>query len=93
MMCAEPIFTACHECDRGGNGNAKGLCSCGWKVRKPGPLGCFLGTPIVGEPRKHKVLTRSQRRYQDYLDVSDCFGSFHEYLLHGKYEKESRRDR
>lgn len=39
-------------------------------------MGCFLGAAIVGEPVKHKKLTRSQQRYRRYLEWSDCFDSF-----------------
>ena len=75
-------FTACHNCDRGGNGNAKDKCACGWKVTKPGPLGCFIGRPIVGERKQHPKVSRSKARYLRYLDVSECFSSFREFLKH-----------
>ena len=78
----EPTMVFCHQCDRGGNGNDKDLCSAGWRNIKPSHLGCCLGTPIVGEPKKHPKVSRAKERYQRYLDVSDCFGSFKEFLLH-----------
>ena len=69
-------WTACCECDRGGNGNAIDKCCCGWRSIEWDQKGCFIGVPIVGEPVKHKPLTRGQRRYQRYLDAADCFDSF-----------------
>lgn len=80
----EPTMAFCHQCNRGGNGNDKDLCSAGWRQIKPSQLGCFLGTPIVGEPKKHPKLSRSKERYQRYLDVGSYFGSFSEYLRHEK---------
>jgi hypothetical protein len=76
----EPKWTACHECNRGGRGNDKDKCACGWKIVKPSRLGCYMGTAIVGEPVKPPKLTRSQERYRHYLDVSDCFESFGGFL-------------
>ncbi len=75
-------FTKCCDCDRGGNGNAKDKCSCGWKTTTDNKLGCYLGTPIVGERKKHPKVSRSKARYLRYLDVSDCYSSFREFLLH-----------
>jgi hypothetical protein len=43
------IWTACCECNRGGNGNDKDKCSCGWQCTEWNELGCFLGVAIVGE--------------------------------------------
>ena len=73
-------FTKCHECDRGGRGNAKDKCACGWQITKPSVLGCYIGTPIVGTPVKPPVLSRAKERYQRYLDVSECFDSFVHFL-------------
>ena len=42
-------MTYCHECNRGGNGNDKDKCACGWKQYKKSSKGCFLGSPIIGE--------------------------------------------
>ncbi len=81
-MPVEPTMTFCHQCNRGGNGNDKDLCSAGWRQIKPSPLGCYHGTPIVGEPKKHPKVSRSKERYQRYLDVADFVGSFKEFLLH-----------
>jgi hypothetical protein len=39
----------CHECTRGGNGNDKDKCSCGWQQKKKSSLGCYLGTKIEPE--------------------------------------------
>ncbi len=69
-------WTACAECDRGGNGNAKDKCSCGWQCTKLNGLGCFLGTAIVGEPKAQPKLTRSQERYRRFLEYGDGFDSF-----------------
>jgi hypothetical protein len=38
------LFVDCSECVRGGNGCATDKCSCGWKVKRGGKGGCFLGT-------------------------------------------------
>ena len=76
-------FTKCCDCDRGGNGNAKDKCACGWNVTLDNKLGCFLGTPIVGERKVHPKVSRSKARYQKYLSVSDCYESFGQFL---KYE-------
>lgn len=79
----EPKWTACYECDRGGRGNAKDKCACGWKVTADNGLGCFLGTPIVGSPVNPPKSSRAKERYKKYLEVSDCFESFLHFL---KYE-------
>jgi hypothetical protein len=77
---SESNFISCGQCDRGGRGNAADKCSCGCKVTDPrSPLGCFLGTPIVGEPKQPAKLTRSQKRYQNFL-ADDSGISFREYL-------------
>jgi len=54
-------------------------------------LGCFLGTPIVGDPVKPKKLTRSQKNYQDYLSADVC-DSFAEWMGMDK-ESVARRQR
>jgi hypothetical protein len=77
----EPTMTFCHQCDRGGNGNDKDPCSAGWKRTEPSYLGCFLGTPIVGEPKKHPKLSRSQKRYQRFLNMDGCCGTFRDFLI------------
>jgi|LGOV01.1.fsa_nt_gb hypothetical protein len=69
-------WTACCECNRGGNGNAEDKCSCGWQSTEWDQKGCFIGTSIVGEPKKAEKQTRGQERYQRYLEYSDCFDSF-----------------
>jgi len=81
-MPAEPAMVFCHQCNRGGNGNDKDMCSAGWRQIKPSQLGCCLGTPIVGEPKKHPKVSRSKERYQWYLANREYFGSFKEFLQH-----------
>ena len=39
-------WVACAECERGGNGNDKDKCSCGWQVKELNGMGCFAGTEI-----------------------------------------------
>ena len=73
-------WTACAECDRGGNGNAKDKCSCGWKCTKWNGLGCFLGTAIVGEPKAQPKRTKSQERYRRFLEYGDGFENFLAFL-------------
>lgn len=38
------VYVDCSECDRGGNGQAKDKCACGWKVKRAKRGGCYLGT-------------------------------------------------
>ena len=38
------VYVDCSECERGGNGTDKDKCACGWRVKKGGKGGCFLGT-------------------------------------------------
>jgi hypothetical protein len=75
-------WTACAECDRGGNGNDKDKCSCGWKVTKLNGLGCYLGTGIVGAIKQKQKLTRSQENYRRYLNL-DTGLSFGEWMMFG----------
>jgi hypothetical protein len=76
----ETDFVQCWRCNRGGRGNDKDLCSAGWQHNTPSSNGCYLGVPIVGEPRNPPRLTRGQLRYRSWLriaDVSDItFGNF-----------------
>lgn len=81
----EPTRTLCHECDRGGRGNAEDKCACGHRITEPTDHGCFLGTPIVGEPVKPPRLTRSQARYQRYLESDGLFESFRDFLAYDKH--------
>jgi len=74
-------WTACGNCDRGGRGNAKDKCSCGWQVTAANHLGCYLGEPIVGAPVEPPKKTRAQRRYAEYLEVAECFESFRDFLM------------
>ena len=48
-------MTYCHECNRGGNGNDKDKCACGWKQYKKSSKGCFLGSPIIGEKKYNEM--------------------------------------
>lgn len=73
-------WTACCECNRGGNGNDPDKCSCGWKCVDWNGHGCYLGTAIVGEIKPRPKVSRSKQRYQRYLDNSDCFDSFRDFL-------------
>jgi hypothetical protein len=45
-------WTACSECDRGGNGKAADKCACGWQVKRFNGAGCYLGADLrsTGEP-------------------------------------------
>ena len=43
-------WTACCECNRGGNGNDKDKCCCGFKVKKWNRAGCYLGVEISKAP-------------------------------------------
>jgi hypothetical protein len=43
---------------------------------------------VYGDMAELRKLTRSQQRYQRYLDVADCFESFRHYL---KYEASQNR--
>lgn len=55
-------FTLCHQCDRGGLGNATDKCACGWQVERPSDAGCYLGTPIIGEPKPQQERSAQFRR-------------------------------
>ena len=85
------IFTACGACNRGGAGNDKDKCSCGWREFEITNKGCYLGTPIVGPRQDPPKLTRSQRRYQDYLDCDGAFSSFREFLQYEARVRYMRR--
>jgi hypothetical protein len=54
-------------------------CSCGWQVTEINHDGCYIGTPIVGDIKPKPKMTRSQKRYQDYLD-NDGMMTFREWL-------------
>ncbi len=41
-------WTACCECNRGGNGNDPDKCSCGWQAKHWDHQGCYLGEAIHG---------------------------------------------
>ena len=38
------FWTACSECERGGNGSAKEKCTCGYQIKRFNGHGCFIGT-------------------------------------------------
>lgn len=80
MSVTESNMVYCHECNRGGNGNDNDKCSCGWRQINPSYKGCFLGTPIVGAIKKHPKISKSKMRYQKYLNMSECFDSFRDFL-------------
>jgi hypothetical protein len=40
-------WTACSECNRGGNGRDTDKCSSGWKTKKFNGMGCFCGSAIA----------------------------------------------
>lgn len=67
-------WTACCECNRGGNGNDNNGCSSGFKITKWDRMGCFSGVEIVGE--KSKKINRGKERYKRYLEYGDMFESF-----------------
>lgn len=69
-------WTACCECNRGGNGNDPDKCSSGWQCTSWNQLGCFLGTEIVGEVKAPTKNSKSKQRYQRYLEYGDGFDSF-----------------
>ena len=75
-MVAEKNMVYCHECNRGGNGNDKDKCACGWKQYEKSSKGCFLGLPIVGEIKPRPKVSRAKQRYQRYLKYGDMFDSF-----------------
>lgn len=72
-------WTACCECNRGGNGKDKDKCSCGWQCTTWNSLGCFLGTAIVGGIKPRAKLSRSKQRYQRFLEYGEGFDSFLDY--------------
>ena len=72
-------WTACCECNRGGNGNDKDKCSCGWKSTTWNNLGCFLGTAIEGDIKPQPKISKAKQNYQNYLN-SDCCESFREWM-------------
>lgn len=43
----------------------------------------------ASSPKPPKI-TRSQRRYQDYLRVGECFESFRDYLTHVEWTRKNR---
>ena len=72
-------WTACCECNRGGNGNDKDKCSCGWKCSEWNEMGCYLGEAIIGEIKPKAKVSRSKQRYQRFLEYGDGFDSFIEF--------------
>jgi hypothetical protein len=49
------IFVDCSECERGANGSEKDKYSCGWRTKKGGKGGCFMGTLIPSVREKMEV--------------------------------------
>jgi len=49
------IFVDCSECERGGNGNDKDKCTCGWQIKRSKKLGCFSGELIKGLEIKERI--------------------------------------
>ena len=84
-------WTACCECDRGGNGNDKDKCSCGFKSKTWDMLGCFVGTAIVGPIKPQPKVSRSKRRYQRYIEADGCFDSFRDFLMYETHEHRERQ--
>lgn len=82
-------FVACGACNRGGNGNDKDKCACGWQIVKIDGHGCFLGSPIEGPIKPQPKVTRSGARYLRYLEVRDCFESFIDFV---KYDCRKKDD-
>jgi len=81
MSATRADWTACGACNRGGRGNDKDKCACGWQEYTVTQKGCFCGMPIEGTPQSAPKLTRSQARYQRYLEVADCYpDGFAEFL-------------
>lgn len=59
-----------------------------------GHLHCFIVTKkgidaVALESPSPPKLTRSQKRYQEYLKIGDCFDSFHHYL---RYTESKRKE-
>lgn len=77
---SDPVFIKCHKCNRGGNGNDPEKCACGWRITDESVLGCYSGTPIVGEiVVKPKIkVSGSKQRYESYLhsESTDGFSNF-----------------
>ena len=42
------LYVDCAECTRGGNGTDKDKCCSGWRYKKGGKGGCFIGKLIEG---------------------------------------------
>lgn len=72
-------WIACAACNRGGRGNDPQKCASGWQVTEFNGLGCFLGTPIIGEHRQPPKLTRAQRNYREFMR-SDSGLTFAEWM-------------
>jgi len=73
-------WTACAECDRGGNGNAKDKCACGWQHTELNGLGCYMGSDIVGEIKPKPKISRSKKRHQEFKNADWFSGTFAEWL-------------
>jgi hypothetical protein len=77
------------------------LCSAGlMKDHGPqtlaGGMRCYCVTPVgievmIAESPKPPKLSRSQRRWQHYRKVADCFESFRHFLAYEKHHREGNR--
>lgn len=70
------LWTACCECTRGGNGNDKDKCSCGWKVKRWNHLGCFCGVLIKPLQKPAKDTTHSKSSSPPKISSCKYCGSY-----------------
>jgi hypothetical protein len=51
------LWVACSECTRGGNGDDKDKCSCGFRYKRFNKQGCFSGTlmPKYKDVKPHRL--------------------------------------
>ncbi len=79
--------------------NCKSLCEMGL-MEDLGPrqlcggMHCFVVSPkgidaVAFESPRPPKLTRSQKRYRDYLEIAECFDNFRHFLA---YDAEKRRE-
>lgn len=56
---------------------------------KPGNTGFYHPTweVVYGDMKPIRKMTRSQRRYREYLDVAECYDDFLHYLKRSAYAK------
>lgn len=60
---------------------------------KPGTTGYYHPTweVVYGDMKPIRKMTRSQRRYRDYLDVAECFDDFLHYLRYTGWKKKQEK--